>query len=101
MGSPNTEIGAFFSVSADTIERRFAGELAKGRAKGKTKLRQLQWQAAEKGNVTMQIWLGKQLLNQKDTPDPPPVVTTPDTNNVVLYEAEWGRSGEPSSGTNT
>jgi hypothetical protein len=26
----------------------------------------MQWQAAEKGNSTMLVWLGKQYLNQKD-----------------------------------
>lgn len=30
------------------------------------KLRQLQWKSAEAGNVTMQIWLGKQMLGQSD-----------------------------------
>jgi len=26
----------------------------------------MQWKSAEKGNVTMQIWLGKQILGQAD-----------------------------------
>lgn len=30
-------------------------------------LRRLQWKAAEGGNATMLIWLGKQLLGQKDS----------------------------------
>ena len=33
---------------------------------GKMSLRRMQWQAAEKGNSTMLVWLGKQYLNQKD-----------------------------------
>lgn len=33
---------------------------------GKTSLRRMQWKNAEKGNTTMQIWLGKQLLGQRD-----------------------------------
>lgn len=36
---------------------------------GKTSLRRMQWKSAENGNVTMQIFLGKQYLGQKDTPD--------------------------------
>jgi hypothetical protein len=32
----------------------------------KIKLRTYQWRSAEKGNVTMQIWLGKQYLGQSD-----------------------------------
>ena len=33
---------------------------------GRMSLRRMQWQAAEKGNSTMLVWLGKQHLNQKD-----------------------------------
>ncbi len=32
----------------------------------KIKLRKLQWKSADKGNVTMQIFLGKNILGQKD-----------------------------------
>ena len=30
------------------------------------RLRQLQWKSAENGNVTMQIFLGKNILGQQD-----------------------------------
>ncbi len=60
------EIAAIVDCSVDTLERRFAAILAKGKSKGKTKLRRLQWESAEKGNVVMQIWLGKQILGQSD-----------------------------------
>ena len=33
---------------------------------GKASLRRMQFKAAEDGNVTMLIWLGKQFLGQKD-----------------------------------
>ena len=33
---------------------------------GKMSLRRAQWKSAENGNVTMQIWLGKQWLGQKE-----------------------------------
>ena len=33
---------------------------------GKASLRRMQFKAAEDGNVTMLIWLGKQVLGQKD-----------------------------------
>jgi hypothetical protein len=62
------EIASFFDVSRDTIERRFQDIILRGRQMGKAKLRRLQWQTAESGNVIMQIWLGKQLLNQSDAP---------------------------------
>jgi hypothetical protein len=64
----NKEIAEFFDCSTDTIERRFAAELTKGRAESRINLRKLQWQSAAKGNVSMQIWLGKQYLGQLDAP---------------------------------
>ena len=33
---------------------------------GRASLRRMQYVAAKKGNATMQIWLGKQYLGQKD-----------------------------------
>ena len=38
------------------------------RSLGKTSLRRNQWKLAEKGNTTMLIWLGKQLLKQSENP---------------------------------
>ena len=38
----------------------------RGKDEGKASLRRLQYDSAKKGNVTAQIWLGKQWLNQKD-----------------------------------
>lgn len=63
------EIADFFECSRDTIERRFRVQIQKGRASGKITLRRKQWQAAEKGNVSMLIWLGKNILGQKDKSD--------------------------------
>lgn len=66
MHCTNVEIANFFGCHVDTISDRFSKELDKGRAAGRMKLRQLQWKAAEKGNVAMMIWLGKQMLGQHD-----------------------------------
>ncbi len=63
---PNVDIAVICECSVDTLERRFADVLAKGRANGKMSLRRMQWELASKGNATMQIWLGKQLLGQTD-----------------------------------
>jgi hypothetical protein len=77
------EIGAVLGCSVDTLERRFADIIEKGKLEGKSSLRRKQWEAAsgrdakydDKGNVvmpakepniTMLIWLGKQMLGQKD-----------------------------------
>ncbi len=67
-GCTNKEIASFFGCSADLIEKSYSEFLTKGRDKGKIKLRQLQWRSAEKGNTSMLIWLGKQLLGQTDQP---------------------------------
>jgi hypothetical protein len=64
IGCKNEEIADHFGCSTDTIERRFAGELTKGRADLKMSLRRWQLESAKKGNVVMMIWLGKQILGQ-------------------------------------
>jgi len=61
-----TEIAAFFNCSDKTISNRFSDIVAKGKESGKAKLRDLQLKSAMSGNVTMQIWLGKQYLDQTD-----------------------------------
>lgn len=66
IGCTMQEIGAVCECSVDTLERRFADIIQKGKETGKSSLRRMQWKNAESGNVTMQIWLGKQLLGQKD-----------------------------------
>lgn len=53
-------------VSDRTLERNFGGQLKEWREAGKSSLRRAQWATALKGNATMQIWLGKQELGQKD-----------------------------------
>ena len=58
------EIGAVLGCSASTIQRRFATECHEGREQGKTRLRNLQWAAAEKGSDRMLIHLGEQYLDQ-------------------------------------
>ncbi len=66
LGCPTTEIAAWFKCSVDTIDRRFADELDKGRANLRMSLRQWQIKSAKDGSYTMQIWLGKQMLGQTE-----------------------------------
>ena len=65
-GCTNIEIGSFFGCSPDLLEKSYSEFLTKGKDKGKIRLRQLQWKAAEAGSHTMLIWLGKQILGQTD-----------------------------------
>jgi len=66
------EAAAWLEVSRPTLWKFFneypdALELFEsGMDRAKTTLRRLQWNSAKNGNVTMQIWLGKQLLKQSD-----------------------------------
>ncbi len=68
------EIADWFNCSEDTIERRvkekydttFAEYFKKNGSEGRISLRRKQFEVANKGNVTMLIWLGKQHLGQKD-----------------------------------
>tara|TARA_B100000674_G_scaffold328834_1_gene274554 strand:- start:32 stop:334 length:303 start_codon:yes stop_codon:yes gene_type:complete len=66
LGCTNKEIADFFGCSADLLEKSYSEFLTKGRAEQKLRLRQLQWKSAEKGNIVMQIWLGKQILGQSE-----------------------------------
>ena len=64
--------GGEVPAATDTIGRRkqddpgFADALKRGKEQGKVSLRRLQWKAAQNGNITMLIWLGKQVLGQRD-----------------------------------
>jgi hypothetical protein len=62
------EIAHVIGIHEDTLTSRkeFFGIYKKGKEEGKTSLRRLQWKSAQKGNVTMQIFLGKQYLDQRD-----------------------------------
>ena len=71
------EICKVLSVSEETLNRRikekgiegvdnFASLYEKHAKEGRSSLRRAQWKAAHNGNVTMQIWLGKQMLGQRD-----------------------------------
>jgi hypothetical protein len=65
------EIASWFGVTTRTIERRrlepeFAEVMARGKAKGRISIRRMQMKLLEDGNATMGVWLGKQILGQRD-----------------------------------
>ena len=92
------EISAFFRVTDRTIENwckreykmSFFDIYKKKSAAGRMSLRREQWRSAEKGNVTMQIWLGKQWLGQTDKVEQKTDATVTE-NQVVLYLPDNGR----------
>ncbi len=63
-----SEIAALLGVSLGKLEHdpEFQRIHKKGLEVGKQSLRRMQYAAAEKGNPTMLIWLGKQYLKQSD-----------------------------------
>ena len=60
------EIAEFSGVSTKTLQRNYVHLIKKGRQMGKISLRRAQFEKALNGNVVMQIWLGKQHLDQKE-----------------------------------
>jgi hypothetical protein len=60
------EIAEFCEVSTKTLQRNYVHLIKKGRELGKISLRRAQFEKALSGNVVMQIWLGKQHLDQRD-----------------------------------
>jgi hypothetical protein len=65
------ELAGFFGVSTRTIENRrkqakFAAAMERGWAKGRLSVRREQMKLLAAGNATMAVWLGKQILGQRD-----------------------------------
>ena len=71
------EICDILNMSDTTLNRRikeqgiegvdnFEALYKKHQGEGKASLRRAQWKAAQDGNPTMLVWLGKQMLGQKD-----------------------------------
>ena len=65
-GCTNIEIAAFFECDESTIRGRFSEIIATAKQTGKIRLRKKQYTVALRGNVKMLIWLGKQMLDQKE-----------------------------------
>jgi len=93
------EIAEALGCSQDTLARGRARcpeldqALNRGRAAGRRSLRRKQYEMAMMGHPTMLVWLGKQLLMQRDKQDvslessaPPPF--------VVMFESETGTEAE-------
>tara|TARA_B100000282_G_scaffold1004_1_gene698 strand:- start:385 stop:747 length:363 start_codon:yes stop_codon:yes gene_type:complete len=73
------EMVDIIGVSEDTLKRRYAGIIDKGKAEGKMRLRRKQIEVAMQGSAVMLIWLGKQMLSQSDTP------ITEDDKNILPW----------------
>ena len=93
------EMADFFGCHRDTLHNNFSAEIDKGRSEGNISLRRKQWQmAVEKGNVVMLIWLGKQMLGQRneiiesDSNTPLPIYDiVEDKTEVIEMKVEDGK----------
>lgn len=83
------EIAGFFECSRDTIHARFSDALQKGRDVGKVSIRRMQFRSAQRGNATMQIWLGKQYLDQNDRAKTMPEQFCPHCHLDIHKESEY------------
>lgn len=63
------EIASVIDCDVRTLTRRFAQVIKKGRDQGKSSLKRKMWDIALGGNVTMCIWLSKQMLGYTDKKD--------------------------------
>lgn len=87
-------------ISVDTLARRikerfgltFAEYKKKKEESIKSNLRKKQYDVAMSGNVTMLIWLGKQLLGQSEKVEEK---IEQEVKQEVTYVAEWGGVSEP------
>jgi hypothetical protein len=94
IGCKTTEIATILGVSVDTLDRRFADEMEKGRSNLRASLRRWQLEAAKKGNVAMLIWLGKQMLGQTEKVEQV-VDAKVSAKTEITYTAQWGGTNEP------
>ena len=63
----NIEIADIYGCDESLLVKNYSEYLTKGRAELKKRLRQTQYEVAvEDKNVTMLIWLGKQILGQTE-----------------------------------
>jgi hypothetical protein len=63
------EMAAVLGCDESTLTRRFAQVIKEGRETGKMSIKRKQYEIAMKGNCTMLIWLGKNILGQRDMPE--------------------------------
>lgn len=63
------EIAAELECSVDTLERRFADVIKTGKKRFAVSVRRQQYRLLTQGNATMGVFLGKNVLGQRDNVD--------------------------------
>lgn len=62
-----SEIAEWFGIPVESLKYNFKDVIDRGRSETRQALRKAQLKSALGGNVTMMIWLGKNILAQSDT----------------------------------
>jgi hypothetical protein len=91
------EIASWYHVTYETLVERYEKEFGdtfsswyeKHSANGKSSLRRRMYKAAMDGNVTMMIWLSKQMLGMRDridevTDQKPVIIKNKDGSSITL-----------------
>lgn len=77
IGCKNTEIAAMLGCDSSTLsDAHYSEIIAKGKEQGRMSLRRKMWETAMGGNITMMIWLSKQLLGYSDKIENDTKITT-------------------------
>jgi len=63
------EVAEVCGISVDTLRRRFSKILEKGKQEGRQSLRRAMYEKAMNGDTRLQIFLSKQYLGMRDTPE--------------------------------
>ena len=63
------EIAEVVGTTAGNLRKRFGKILDKGKEEGKKSLRRAMWEKAMNGDTRVQIFLSKQYLGMRDTPE--------------------------------
>jgi hypothetical protein len=68
LGCTQKEIATWFAIPEETLKYNFYEYMQRAQEETKQRLRRAQITAALAGNVTMLIWLGKNMLGQQENP---------------------------------
>lgn len=85
------EIAHFFNCSKDTIERRFAAIIEKGRAVGRMSMKRQLFSKVQKGDLGAMVWWGKNYAGMSDKVEQRQTVTV---QQEIEYKTAWGSTRE-------
>ena len=88
LGCTMEEMAQFFQVDRETLKYNFWDYIKQGESETRQRLRNAQIELALKGNATMLIWLGKQMLGQSDNP------VNQDTSKILPWQDEAAKKHE-------